>query len=209
MEPETDRRSFLSFAIFGLGAIFSTIMGVPLVCYFIDPRNRKAPPSKFKLVEGVRLDDLPPTGPPKQGVIRDVRLDGWTLHPNEVLGRIWVVPISEKPADLTSKVAVEAFNKDAVRKSAYLRVFTTTCPHLGCFVNLNPDATGFACPCHAATFNKDGARIADDNPAKRGMDSLDWEIDADDPEFNKLKVKYKRFKTLEETKIILGGEEDA
>jgi Rieske Fe-S protein len=206
MQPETDRRSFLSWAIFGLGAIFSTIIGVPIVCYVIDPRNRKGPPSSFRLVEGIKLDKLLPNEPPQQGVIRDVRLDGWTLYPNDVLGRVWVVPVGPRPADLTSREAVEAFNQDEAKKAAYLAVFTTICPHLGCFVNFSTDANGFACPCHAATFRRDGNRATDENPAKRGMDTLEWEIDASDPDFNRINVKYKRFKTLEEKKLPLGGE---
>src|ERR1017187_2040633 len=91
MQPETDRRSFLSFAIFGLGAIFSTIIGVPIAAFVLDPRNRKGHVSNFKLVEGIKLDELLLNEPPRQGVIRDVRVDGWTLYPNDVLGRVWVV----------------------------------------------------------------------------------------------------------------------
>lgn len=209
MQPETDRRSFLSFAIFGLGAIFSTIIGVPIAAFVLDPRNRKGPVSNFKLVEGIKLDELLLNEPPRQGVIRDVRVDGWTLYPNDVLGRVWVVPVGQKPDNFTSKEAVVAFNKDEAKKKAYLAVFTTICPHLGCFVNFNAEGKQFACPCHSATFDTEtGARAADDNPAKRGMDTLDWEIDAtDDPDFNRILVKYKKFKTLEDKKLPLGGEE--
>jgi Rieske Fe-S protein len=208
MQPENDRRSFLSWATLGLGAIFSAIIGVPIIGYAIDPRNRKGPKSKFKLVEGIKLDELLPGGAPQQGVIRDLRVDGWTLYPNDVIGRVWVMPKGQRPAGLTTKEAVETFNQDAARKAAYLEVFTTICPHLGCFVNIDSAGTGFACPCHSATFKFDGNQ-ADHatNPAKRGMDTLEWEIDADDPEFNRIKVKYIRFKTLEETKIPLGGGE--
>lgn len=197
-----NRRSFLSFAIFGLGGIFSAILGIPIVCYFIDPRHRKGPASAMKLVDGVRLDELQ-VNQPVQGVVRDRRTDGWTLYPNDVIGRVWVVRKADRPANLTTKEAVEAFNADKARKDAYLAVFTTTCPHLGC--SINAGGPGFSCPCHSATFNLNGTRAAAGNPAQRGMDTLEWEIDVDDPDFNRIKVTYKRYRTNDPKKIPVGG----
>src|SRR5439155_17617809 len=101
MEPDPDRRSFLSFAIFGLGAIFSAILGVPIVAYLLDPRHRKGTESSFKLVEGIKLDELVKDSP-KQGVIRDTRVDGWTLYPNDVIGRVWVVQVGDRPANVAN-----------------------------------------------------------------------------------------------------------
>jgi Rieske Fe-S protein len=195
---QPNRRSILSFAIFGIGAVFSAILGVPVVAYLIDPRNRKGPKSAMKLVEGVKLDDLV-VNAPVQGVVRDTRTDGWTLYPNDVIGRVWVVQVGPKPANLAAM-------SDTV-KDAYLKVFTTICPHLGCSVNLG-STTAFACPCHSATFNVDGKRATASNPAKRGMDTLAWEIDADDPEHNRIKVTYKKFEALNDKKILLGGGEE-
>ena len=200
MAQEPERRSFLAFLIFGLGAIFSTILGAPIVCFVIDPRHRKAPKSAMKLIDGVKLDDLHDT--PLQGVIRDTRVDGWTLYPNDVLGRVWVVKKQAPPA-FANKDAVIAFNaKPQAEKDAFLLVFTTICPHLGCSVNLGGE--GFLCPCHSANFTLAGARHGDGNPAKRGMDTLEWQIDEDDPEFKRLKVKYQRFEALKTDKTPTG-----
>src|SRR5207249_12259763 len=100
---------------------------------------------------------------PKQGVIRDIRTDAWTLHPNDVVGRVWVVKHGSGENDL--------------------HVWTTVCPHLGCSINANPDpTTGFTCPCHGAQFNADGSRVERanfNNPAPRVMDSLEWQSAAD------------------------------
>jgi Rieske Fe-S protein len=192
MEQDTDRRSFLGWAIVGLGAIFSVIIGIPIVCFAIDPRHRKGPKSNFKLVDGVKLDELT-LDSPKQGVISDTRIDGWTLYPNDVIGRVWVVPIAARPAGLSTREAVENFNQEEAKKAAYVLVFTTICPHLGCSVNVG--GPGFACPCHNATFLLNGTRGTAANPALRGMDTLDWEIDTDDPEFNRIKVRYQSFVT--------------
>lgn len=196
MTETSDRRSFLGLAIVGLGAIFTAILGVPIVCYFLDPRNRKAPASSFRLLDGVKLDELAKNAP-RQGVIRDTRVDGWTLYPNDVLGRVWVVQSGDRP-DLSTPAAVEAFNaKPMSEKEKYLHVFTTICPHLGCSVNLDNSGHGFECPCHTAKFRLNGAMIS--GPQKRGMDTLEWRVDANDP--TRIEVAFKEFVASIEEKI--------
>jgi len=204
MEPETDRRSFLGFAIFGLGTIFSAIIGVPLVCYGIDPRHRKGPKSSFKAVDGIKLDEFS-LNDPRQGVIRDKRDDGWIHYPNDVIGRVWVVQSGPRP-DLSTPEKVAAFNTSSVaERERYLKVFTTICPHMGCSVNRD-SAGGFACPCHAATFALNGDRATADNPAMRGMDTLEWKIDESDPEALRIVVAYKNFVSSIEKKEVIGEE---
>jgi quinol---cytochrome c reductase iron-sulfur subunit, bacillus type len=206
MAQDTNRRSFLSWVIFGLGGIFSVVLGFPVVAYVVDPRHRKGPKSAMKLVEGVNLDELV-QNQPRQGVVRDTRTDGWTLYPNDVIGRVWVVQQGDRP-DLSTPEKVAAFNSQpTTAKASYLLVFTTKCPHLGCFVNLNDAGNGFACPCHAATFNLDGKRAADGNPAQRGMDTLAWEIDAADPQLNRIKVTYQSYEANNADKVPIGGGE--
>lgn len=198
-EP-ANRRSFLGFAVFGVSAIFSAILGFPVLCYVIDPRNRKGPKSAMKLVDGIKVDELA-VNKPAQGVVRDTRTDAWTLYPNDVIGRVWVVRTGALPP-LATLAQIQAFNNLALSaKAAVMQVFTTICPHLGCSVNENP-AGGFLCPCHAASFDLNGAQTGAGNPALRGMDPLEWGIDEDDP--NRIKVTYVNYKTLEATRIPQG-----
>jgi Rieske Fe-S protein len=179
-----DRRSFLAWAVTGLGAVFTAVFGAPVVAFLIDPRNREGAPGDFRVVDGVTLGELQKDRP-VQGVLRAVRRDAWTLHPNDVLGRVWIILKQDAvPADFTGT------------DPGLLGVFTTICPHLGCSVNLNADAaTGFTCPCHAAQFNLDGTRKPLHNPARRGMDSLEWRIEADpnNPETKVLWVEFLNF----------------
>ncbi len=150
-----DRRSFLKWAIHGLGALFTAILGIPAILYLIDARNRPGQNRGFRLVDGIKISELP-SGQPRQGVIRDIRTDAWTLHPNDVVGRVWVLK-GDGDDDL--------------------KVWTTICPHLGCSINW--DAGGFfACPCHGAEFTPGGEcvnRAGYNNPAPRGMDTLQWQ----------------------------------
>ena len=204
-QPE-NRRTLLQFALFGIGGIFSAILGFPIVSYVIDPRNRTGPASNFKLVEGVKLDDLA-ISVPRQGVLRDTRTDGWNLYPNDVIGRVWVVMQGPKPAGLDTEAKVIEFNeKPAAEKARYLVVFTTICPHLGCSINLN--ATGsFTCPCHNAAFGTDGSLVnlpGQPNPAARPMDTLEWKIDEKDPTFSRIEVKYLNFQPSKAEKELVG-----
>src|SRR5262249_24243706 len=125
--PPPERRKFLKWVTNGLGALFRAVLGVPAVLYLLDPRNRAARASDFKRV--AKLSDLD-EDVPKQVVIRDVRQDAWTLHPNDVRGRVWLVR----------------------RKGDKVDAYTTICPHLGCSIDYNPELRHFVGPCHNATY---------------------------------------------------------
>jgi Rieske Fe-S protein len=161
----------------GLTALFATVLGLPALAYLIDPRNRAAQENEFKTV--ARLSDLP-IGVPQQVVLRDIRRDAWTLHPNDVIGRAWLV------------------RRDANRVDA----FTTICPHLGCSVNFAEKDKLFLCPCHGGTFDVNGQRVEKSgsaNPAPRGMDMLPCQRDPANPEL--IQVKYQNFVQGKDTSV--------
>src|SRR5262249_39514405 len=161
-----DRRAFLKWATQGLSAIFGAVIGVPAVAYLIDPRNRPAPPSDFRNV--ARLSELE-VDVPHQVVIRDVRQDAWTLHPNDEIGRVWLIK----------------------RQDGSVDAFTSSCPHLGCSINFE----GRLLRCRGGTFNLKGDAVG--GPVPRGMDRLDYQIEAD-----VVQVKYQSFKQGEEQKVL-------
>ena len=166
------RRAFLEWTIHGLGAIFAAVLGVPAALYLTDPRNRPARETGLRSV--ARLSDLT-EGVPKEVVIRETRTDAWTLHPDDIVGRIWLV---RRPGD-----QVDAF--------------TTICPHLGCSIDWTGD--GFLCPCHGGRFDPAG-RLRQpqqgSNPAPRDMDKLPLEkVPLPGENDFVIKVEYKRFKT--------------
>ncbi|HEV3083432.1 MAG TPA: ubiquinol-cytochrome c reductase iron-sulfur subunit [Gemmataceae bacterium] len=157
LNPPPHRRSFLKWATHGLGVLFGVLLGIPAVAYLIDPRNRPAPNNDFQTV--ARLSELR-KGVPHQVVIRDIRQDAWTLHPNDVIGRVWLVRGEGDKVD----------------------AFTTTCPHLGCSVNFEAKENLFLCPCHGGTFLLNGQRkelTERTNPAPRGMDKLEIKTSED------------------------------
>jgi Rieske Fe-S protein len=153
------RRSFLKWATHGLSALFAAILGIPAIAYLIDARNRAAKTSDFQTVG--RLSDLKPDEP-KQVVLHDVRRDAWTLHPNDVVGRVWLVRRADDRVD----------------------AFTTICPHLGCSINYEEKAHRFICPCHNGTFELSGERVSEAklgaaNPPPRDIDKLEVKLTPD------------------------------
>ncbi len=71
------------------------------------------------------------------------------------------------------------------RKGETLTVFSATCPHLGCTVNVKDDC--FACACHNSKWEATGQKIA--GPTPRNLDTLEHRIEKDN-----LQVKYQDFK---------------
>jgi Rieske Fe-S protein len=161
-DPGPNRRSFLQWAIHGMGALFALVLGAPAVAYLLDARNRPARKGDFQ--SAARLSELP-VGVPQQVVIRDVRRDAWTLYPNDIIGRVWLI------------------RRDQDRVDAY----TATCPHLGCSINYVGQEKLFVCPCHNGTWDLAKCEVVEregvNNPAPRSMDSLEVHLVRDpDPE---------------------------
>src|SRR5437764_15462030 len=73
---EAGRRNFLKLVTAGLGAAFGATLGVPALAFFIDPRNRPAPPGEFKAV--AKLSELK-EGEPFAAAVREIRHDAWVL----------------------------------------------------------------------------------------------------------------------------------
>jgi menaquinol-cytochrome c reductase iron-sulfur subunit len=174
------RRSFLKWTINSLGAVIGAVLGIPAVAFLVDARNRPAPQTGFRPI--TKLSELE-INQFKEFVIRETRRDAWNLHPDDIVGRIWMV---RKPGD---KVLA----------------WTTTCPHLGC--SINRTETGFLCPCHGASFDDNGKRLTPDaNPAPRDMDTLpvdkiDLPIEPGQPPDFEIQVEFAHFKASQPEKV--------
>jgi menaquinol-cytochrome c reductase iron-sulfur subunit len=188
--PPPERRSFLKWLTVGLSGLFGVFLGAPIAAYLIDPRHRKAKDVDWKTV-GKKRSALQ-VDQPTQVVIRDVRRDAWTLHPDDVLGRVWL--IRRKGDDPGKK---DAFHVDA---------YTTICPHLGCSINFEESQKRFICPCHNGTFDLQCQKVefsdGRTNPAPRDMDSLACRPDPDDPD--RIQVKYLNFYQGRHEKVVKG-----
>lgn len=91
-----------------------------------------------------------------------------------------------------------------VEKTVWLRrnpddsflVFSGTCPHLHCSVNLREDKT-FECPCHHSRFDSEGKVLS--MPAPRPLDTLEYRVSGE----GIVSVQFQNFKKELPTKELV------
>ena len=113
-----------------------------------------------KLYRVAALADLTDK-PTKFPVIGD-KVDAWTKQPNQQIGSVYLRKVGET-----------------------IVAFHSLCPHAGCAVQFGPTKNPktnaeeelFYCPCHAAHFDLNGARIDAVSPSPRDLDTLETQID--------------------------------
>ncbi len=174
-----NRRTLLKWLSGMLGSFSAAAIAVPGGRFLADAL-RPGRRDKAIVQRVARLKDLVP-GRPKQVAVTGSRRDAWTLYPDEIIGRVWLVLEKDSPAD---KPQVSAF--------------TSVCPHLGCTIHLDSGGEHFLCPCHHAAFAFDGQRTTA-NPGKkshapRSMDSLECRVvQAAEGDDWWVEVKYEKF----------------
>ncbi len=170
------RRGFLAkmTAVIAGAVALITPAAVGIVA-FLNPLRQKG--RLGKLIRVTSLDALPHDGTPQKFPVVADRADAWYLFPSEHIGAVYL--------RRTGKDRVEALQ--------------VVCPHAGCVIMLEEAADGkkFFCPCHAASFDLAGKRLAQNSPCPRDMDSLDTEIRND----NEVWVKFQNFTPGIATKI--------
>jgi menaquinol-cytochrome c reductase iron-sulfur subunit len=179
----TGRRGFLRWAVHGLGAIVAVVVGAPALAYLLDPvvrwATKKGEGSDENFTDVAKLSELPLNGAPREFIVRETRRDGWTLYPEMIVGRVFLM------------------RQRSANGQEEIKAFTTTCPHLGCSVNYTgnptPDSVTFQCPCHGARFKLNGQRVdPEHNVAPRNMDALAVRRKPDEPET--IQVAYKNYR---------------
>ena len=75
-------------------------------------------------------------------------------------------------------------------------VFSGTCPHMNCTVNLTPEKT-FECPCHHSRFDAEGTVTS--APAPRALDTLEHRVSGD----GELSVQFQNFRKALATKELV------
>jgi menaquinol-cytochrome c reductase iron-sulfur subunit len=166
-----NRRSFLG-ALLGVGSVFvGGLLSVPLIRFALFPLIRRTTELKSSPVGAI--SEFSVLTEPAMRTIRIEQVDGWRKT------------ISEKAVYVT------------LDKEGKFRVLTSVCPHLGCTVPWNKEKSQFICPCHGATFTKDGARVS--GPSLRGMDALESSA-----QNGQLLVRFQYFRQLVSYKEVIG-----
>ena len=173
-EQETRRRSFLAGVVAVLcGGLATLPPVVAAVWSFLDPLQRSSGAATFLPLTD--LTNVPADGQPRQFPVIADRVDAWTGFQAEPIGAVYV-----KRDEGTDRV----------------EVLSATCPHAGCFVELDNAAGCFRCPCHNSSFTLDGGIVAP-SPSPRSMDSLECEVS----KAGAVSVKWQNFYTGIEDKV--------
>jgi Rieske Fe-S protein len=155
------RRSLLIWFTRAVYTTCAAVVAAPMLKFLSAPLSSETSSQGPLLRRVATLDSLPAGIPQKLAVI-GTRSDGWTKHPDQIVGHVWVTRTSPPsvPAD-----------------RAEVRVFNAACPHSGC--PIQHAARTYVCPCHGAEFNNDGTKLSKPgytNPSPRGMDLLDHHL---------------------------------
>ena len=148
------RRGFLvKLAALACGGLATLVPVAAGVWSFLDPLRRKSAAATFLPV--TELSAVPDDGVPRQFAVVAERIDAWTGFAREPIGAVYL-------RRLAGSDTVEALS--------------ATCPHAGCFIELEGDPRCFRCPCHNSTFRLDGG-IVEPSPSPRVMDSLECRVE--------------------------------
>ena len=167
---EPDRRCFIKGAACAIGGVASLVPMAAAVRVVLDPLGREREKSSGGFTRLCAASDLKPGQPTLFKIMAD-KSDKWSRYRDIPIGAVWVMK-----AAAGSKISI----------------YSTVCPHLGCFVNFREKEKDFYCPCHNSQFKLDGTAMNKTPP--RDMDKLrlnEEKLKAD----GEVWVKYERFKT--------------
>lgn len=152
--PDLTRKQFLTAATIGVGGVMGALIAVPVAGMALSPVWGK------DTFEAVRLGHV------------DEFTEGTFV-------KVILQPGPDEPgAYVRKKVAFVRKNKDpksdrlALDGQGEFTVVSNICMHLGCPVQAGN--SGFVCPCHGGSYDKDGARQA--GPPVRPLDRYLWEL---------------------------------
>lgn len=165
-QAEASRRGFLAkaaaVACGGLATLAPVAAGV---WSFLDPLRRKGAAASFLPV--TELSAIPDDGLPRQFAVVAERIDAWTGFAREPIGAVYL---------------------RREKGSKEVEALSATCPHAGCFIELEGNARCFRCPCHNSEFTLDGG-IVEPSPSPRVMDSLECRVEPN----GEVAVKWENF----------------
>lgn len=163
-----ERRGFIAKVMaIAAGGLATVVPAGAGLWVLLDPLRRKSAAAAFLPVAD--LAAIPDDGVPRQFPVITDRIDAWTGFAAEPVGAVYLV--RDKGADA-------------------VRALSATCPHAGCFVEIESARHCFRCPCHNSAFTLDGGIVAP-SPSPRPMDELECRVAAG----GTVEVKWENFYT--------------
>ena len=148
--PVLDRKGFVKIVSSVLGSLMAAIVGIPAVGFFISPALKKTSEDEWIVLGPV---ENYPTGTPTIFNFTLTKVNGW-----------------ERSSKSFGVFVLKS-------ESGEIKVLSDVCTHLSCRVNWNEENQEFACPCHAAYFDRDG-RVKS-GPPPRALDQYEIKLEDD------------------------------
>jgi Rieske Fe-S protein len=171
------RRGFLTKALAVMCGGLATLVPVAAgVWAFLDPLRRGSAAATF--IPVADLAAVPDDGVPRQYPVVTDRVDAWTGFAAEPVGAVYL---------------------RREQGSREVQALSATCPHAGCFVEMESTGRCFRCPCHNSSFTLDGG-IVNPSPSPRRMDSLECRVGDN----GTVAVKWQKFRAGVAAKEVQG-----
>ena len=169
--PENRRCFVKKAAAIGIGSVLGAVpLGTGLAVLLAPLRQEKRAGQTVFLCS---LDTLPADGTPRRFPVIATRVDAWNKT-DGVIGAVYLR-----------------------RHEGGVIALNVSCPHAGCFVDYSTERSSYYCPCHASSFDLNGAISDPRSPAPRGLDQLEVEIRNQ----NEVWVKFQNFRAGEAGKV--------
>jgi Rieske Fe-S protein len=146
-ERPTRRQAVFQWASYGLGALASAVVGLPLVGYLLGSKKEAE-----HWVDLGRVDDF------DAGATRLVMFDNPIRQPWDGITAMTGVYVRRQSVDDPA--------------GGKFLIFAVNCAHLGCPVEWFPQSGLFMCPCHGGVYHANGDRAS--GPPPRGLYQCVW-----------------------------------
>ncbi|RYZ87868.1 MAG: hypothetical protein EOP04_10670 [Proteobacteria bacterium] len=153
-----DKRTLLTYTVFGTGTAIMAAAAVPAVIHMLSPLAVDLPSDRWRPIGSV---DTFPIGKMSEAIVK----------------------ISDEPEH--SSLAERSIYVWRKTESEFI-VFSRSCSDLGCPIVWDSGSEWFLCPCHGGIFDKEGERRA--GPPKRGLYKYEYKVDQGELKINVLSV---------------------
>jgi menaquinol-cytochrome c reductase iron-sulfur subunit len=149
-DKKVKRRDFMGKTIGVIGGLVGLSLGIPAVAYIVSPTLEAAGEDTWLRLGSISKIN---SGVPTLFKSKVVHQTGWTTKEESIS----VYILTENGRDFVA--------------------MSNICPHLGCSVRWVEDQTVFFCPCHNASFNKDGS--VKSGPPPKPLDNYQVKVEDD------------------------------
>ena len=147
-EKRIDRHDFMSITTLAIGGFISIAVGIPAIAYIVGPAVQKRETQDWIRLGSTAKVEI---GMPTLFKVKIQRQTGWIVNEEELS----VFVLTENGRDFFA--------------------MSNICTHLGCRVRWISEQGQYFCPCHNATFDKDGEVVS--GPPPRPLDQYQVKVE--------------------------------